>query len=151
VRTIGRIVTTARRTLKGLGGIIIALRRSVDPAGRGKLTKMFACDRGSGSILALAVIGVTMVLTAVVVPTFAVLAVGQSVRSAADSAALAAADTASGAVAGVPCEMAAAAATLNGASVADCVVDGLIATVAVTRSVGGFTMVTRARAGPPDG
>jgi secretion/DNA translocation related TadE-like protein len=151
VRTIGRIVTIVRRTLKGPGGIIIALRRSVDPAGRRKLTKMFASDRGSGSILALAVIGVTMMLTAVLVPAFAVLAVGQSVRNAADSAALAAADTASGAVAGMPCEMAAAAATLNGTSVADCVVNGVIATVTVTRSLGGFTMVTRARAGPPDG
>jgi secretion/DNA translocation related TadE-like protein len=140
-----------RRTLNGPGGIIVALRRTVDPEGRGKLTRTLASDRGSGSILAVAVIGVTMMLTAVAVPAFALLAVGQSVCNAADAAALAAADTASGAVAGVPCEMAAAAATLNRASVADCVVDGLIATVTVARDVGGFTMVTRARAGPPDG
>jgi secretion/DNA translocation related TadE-like protein len=140
-----------RRTLNRPGGNITTLRQSVDPAGRNGLTRMFASDRGSGSILGLAVIGVTMMLTAVAVPAFALLAVGQSVRNAADAAALAAADTASGAVAGVPCEVAAAAATLNGASVADCVVDGLIATVTVTRDVGGFTMVTRARAGPPHG
>jgi secretion/DNA translocation related TadE-like protein len=113
--------------------------------------RLLVPDRGSGSILALAVIGAMMTLTAVAVPAFALLAVGQSVRNAADAAALAAADTASGAVAGVPCEVAAAAATLNGASVAECVVDGLIASVSVTRSVAGFVIASRSRAGPPDG
>ncbi|MGO4691466.1 Rv3654c family TadE-like protein [Glaciibacter sp. 2TAF33] len=119
-------------------------------AGRGTV-RLLDADRGSGSILGLAVIGVTMMLTALVVPACALLAVGQSVHNAADAAALAAADTASGAIGGVPCEMAAAAAALNGASVGECVVDGLIASVTVGRTVAGFDIVARARAGPPDG
>ena len=92
-----------------------------------------------------------MMVTSLVVPLFAALAVGQSVQNAADAAALAAADTASGAVAGVPCETAADAATLNGASVISCEVDGLVASVTVGRSFIGFDIGSSARAGPPGG
>lgn len=106
-------------------------------------------ERGSGSVLAVALIGATMTVTVLSVPLLAVLAVGQSVQNAADAAALAAADTASGAVPGVPCTAAAEAARLNGASVASCAVDGLIASVTVARSVLGFDLTSSARAGPP--
>ena len=92
-----------------------------------------------------------MMVTSLVVPLFAALAVGQSVQNAADAAALAAADTASGAVAGIPCETAADAATLNGASVISCEVDGLVASVTVGRSFIGFDIGSSARAGPPGG
>jgi secretion/DNA translocation related TadE-like protein len=118
---------------------------------RRRTLRRLAADRGSDSILGLAIVGATMMLTALVVQAFALLPVGQSAHNAADAAALAAADTASGAVGGVPCEAAAAAAALNGASVVACVVDGLIASVTVSRSVAGFHMVARARAGPPGG
>lgn len=106
-------------------------------------------DRGSGSVLAVALIGATMTVTVLVVPLLAVLALGQSVQNAADAAALAAADTASGAVSGVPCTAADAAAGLNGASVVSCAVDGLIASVTVARSALGFDFSSSARAGPP--
>lgn len=98
-----------------------------------------------------ALIAATMLATALIVPLFAAFAVGQSVQNAADAAALAAADTASGRVAGVPCEAAGEAATLGGASVTLCAVDGLIASVSVARSFLGFDVESRARAGPPDG
>jgi len=106
-------------------------------------------EEGSGSILAVAIIGACLLATAMLVPLLALLAVGQSVQGAADASALAAADTASGAVPGFPCEAAASAATLNGASVARCTVEGLIATVAVEREVAGFRLSAQARAGPP--
>ena len=106
-------------------------------------------ERGSGSVLAVALIGATMTVTVLSVPLLAVLAVGQSVQNAADAAALAAADTASGAVSGVPCTAAAEAARLNGASVVSCAVDGLIASVTVARSALGFDLTSSARAGPP--
>ena len=106
-------------------------------------------ERGSGSLLALAIVGVVLIVTTAVVPLFAVLAAGQSVQNAADAAALAAADTASGAVAGIPCESAMEAASLNGASLGACAVDGLIASVTVNRSVGVFDLSSTARAGPP--
>ncbi|MDJ0347997.1 Rv3654c family TadE-like protein [Cryobacterium sp. PH29-G1] len=110
-----------------------------------------AAERGAGSVLALALIGATVLLTTVVVSVLALLAAGRSVATAADAAALAAADTASGAIAGYPCEAADAAATLNGAAVTHCAVVGLIASVSVLRRVHGLDISASARAGPPTG
>jgi secretion/DNA translocation related TadE-like protein len=106
-------------------------------------------ERGSGSVLAVGVLGAVVLLTMIVLPLCAVLVVGQSVRGAADAAALAAADTLSGLVAGVPCQAAAEIAALNGASVVSCTAAGPIASVTVTRQVLGWTLNARARAGPP--
>ncbi|TFD43731.1 helicase [Cryobacterium sp. TMT1-2-1] len=100
-------------------------------------------------MLAVALIGATLTVTLLGVPLLALLAVGQSVQNAADAAALAAADTASGAVAGFPCTAAAEAAALNGASVVTCTLDGLISSVTVARTVAGFALTSSARAGPP--
>ena len=100
-------------------------------------------------MLAVGIIGAALVVTAVLLPLFVLLAAGQSVRNAADAAALAAADTASGLVAGVPCQAAGTAAELGGAAVTSCAVDGLIASVTVARTVLGFELGSRARAGPP--
>jgi len=107
------------------------------------------CERGSGGVLALALIGATLTVTFLGVPLLALLAVGQSVQNAADAAALAAADTASGAIPGYPCAAAAEAARLNGAVVEACALDGLIASVTVTRTVAVFALRSSARAGPP--
>ena len=98
----------------------------------------------------LGVLGSVLLMTTVMLPVFVALVVGQSVQGAADAAALAAADTASGAVAGVPCAAAAEAARLNGASVTACTVDGLIASVSAARGYLGFELGAQARAGPPD-
>ncbi|WP_327015940.1 Rv3654c family TadE-like protein [Cryobacterium sp. MP_3.1] len=107
-----------------------------------------ARERGSGSVLAVALLGTLVTMTAVLVPLLALLPVSQSVQGAADAAALAAADVASGLMPGVPCATAARAAELNGARLVTCSVDGLIATVAVSRTVGAFPIGSRARAGP---
>ncbi|MGA7149114.1 MAG: helicase, partial [Microbacterium sp.] len=64
-------------------------------------------------------------------------------------AALAAADTASGLVSGVPCERAAEVAATAGAFVEACDVAGLIATVSVSARFGVFPATAHARAGPP--
>jgi secretion/DNA translocation related TadE-like protein len=106
-------------------------------------------ERGAGSILALAVLAATVLLTTFVVLVLGLLTVGRSVASAADAAALAAADTASGAIAGYPCEAAQAVASLNGTAVTRCTVTGLIASVSVGRRVQGIDIVASARAGPP--
>lgn len=73
----------------------------------------------------------------------------QRLTGAADAAALAAADAASGAVAGVPCERAEQLARLAGAQLASCEIEGLVATVAVSASFGLLPAVALARAGPP--
>jgi secretion/DNA translocation related TadE-like protein len=82
------------------------------------------------------------------VPVLALLPAKQAVQGAADAAALAAADTASGLMPGVPCDVAARAAELNGAHLVACTVDNLIATVTVSSTVGAFPIGSRARAGP---
>lgn len=126
-----------------------ARRRALRLRGSQSRNGASAKNSGSGSILAVAIVGACVLLSAALIPVLALLALGQAVQAAADAAALAAADTASGAVAGYPCEAAGTAAALNGASVGRCSVDGLIATVAVERRVAGFVLNARARAGPP--
>ncbi|WP_308467978.1 Rv3654c family TadE-like protein [Rathayibacter soli] len=107
------------------------------------------CERGSGTILAISVIAAVIALIGMLVPVGVALAIKQQVSGAADAAALAAADTASGLVAGFPCENATRAAALNGTQLARCELDGLIATVAARTGYLGFEIAVEARAGPP--
>lgn len=100
-------------------------------------------------MLAVGLAGAIVCLAAVAVPLYAVLAVRSATAGAADAAALAAADARVGAVTGFPCERAAQVAEANGATMTDCSVDGLVATVTVSRAIGVFTVVQSASAGPP--
>ncbi|WP_343886438.1 Rv3654c family TadE-like protein, partial [Subtercola frigoramans] len=105
-------------------------------------------DRGSGSVITLAVIAVLMAVVVLVLAVSTALSEKGQLRADAESAALAAADTASGAVAGFPCENAATASGLGGSEVTACTVEGLIAKVTVTRTIWGVTVTVHARAGP---
>jgi DNA topoisomerase I len=73
----------------------------------------------------------------------------QRLAGIADAAALAAADTVSGAVPGEPCESASRVAAAGSASLDACELDGLVATVTVGSAYGGIPLDARARAGPP--
>jgi len=106
-------------------------------------------DAGSGSVLAVAVIASVVALTLMLVPLAQALVLKQRVVAAADAAALAAADTASGALAGFPCDAAERAARLNGAGLGRCRIDGLIATVSARSTSWGLNITVLARAGPP--
>lgn len=75
----------------------------------------------------------------------------QRLAGTADAAALAAADTVSGAIPGVPCEAAARVAAAGGAHLDACDLDGLVATVTVGSAYGGIPLDARSRAGPPRG
>ncbi|AWB85712.1 Rv3654c family TadE-like protein [Mycetocola zhujimingii] len=108
-------------------------------------------EEGSGSILIVAVVASLLLLTGLALPLNQALTVRQQVANAADAAALAAADTASGVVAGIPCENAAEAARLNGSVLGDCTIDGVEARVIATRSVLGLTVSVASRAGQPPG
>jgi secretion/DNA translocation related TadE-like protein len=90
------------------------------------------------------------VTSAAAVGACGLLAAKQRVSAAADAAALAAADTASGLVSGVPCERAARAARLNGARLGSCRVDGLVVLVRAEDEVAGLPIAVWARAGPPE-
>lgn len=106
-------------------------------------------ERGAGSVLAVAVLGAMMLAGGATVLGLGALAAQQGVQSAADAAALAAADTLSGRAAGYPCDNAARAAALDQASVTRCDTDGLVAVVAVSRGWSRLELSARARAGPP--
>ncbi len=67
----------------------------------------------------------------------------------ADAAALAAADAASGAIPGGPCERATELAEPAGAALTVCQVDGMVATVQIDAAFGIMGSAARARAGPP--
>ncbi|WP_150958630.1 Rv3654c family TadE-like protein [Microbacterium testaceum] len=98
----------------------------------------------------------TLGVTSVLVGAVAALAViggavitAERVAAVADAAALAAADAASGAVTGVPCEEAERVAAAGAARLRECDVDGLIATITVAGAYGGISFDARSRAGPP--
>lgn len=77
----------------------------------------------------------------------------QRVAGAADAAALATADVASGAVSTgeEPCAAGARVAAAFGVTLTDCTLEGLVATVQVQAVYAGLAAVSRARAGPPEG
>jgi secretion/DNA translocation related TadE-like protein len=113
------------------------------------LTIATAGDRGSGSVLGIAVLAAVVGITLVVLPLYGAFAARQAVSGAADAAALAAADTRAGVVSGYPCELAQAIAELNATRLVNCELDGLVATVAVSRMILGIDVVVFATAGPP--
>ncbi|QEV99325.1 helicase [Microbacterium caowuchunii] len=75
----------------------------------------------------------------------------QRLSAAVDAAALAAADAASGAISGVPCDRAGRIAAEGAFDVVSCEVEGITATVRISGSFGPFPAMAVARAGPPPG
>lgn len=106
-------------------------------------------DAGAGAVLVLAIVGAAVMVAIAVLGLGSALVVRQRVIAAADGASLAAADTASGAVAGQPCQAAAQVARANRATLTACRLDGLIATVAVSGTFGSLSFDARSSAGPP--
>ncbi|MBH0009836.1 hypothetical protein I6E58_10900 [Salinibacterium sp. SWN1162] len=94
-------------------------------------------------------VATVIVITALVVPLYWALSVRHALAAATDAAALAAADTASGLVAGYPCDNAELLAGVNDAHIKECVVDGRIVTVTASRRILGILVTTSATAGPP--
>ncbi len=105
-------------------------------------------DRGSGSILAVAVIAAVLAVASLLVPVSLALSAKRQAANAADAAALAAADTAVGILPGAPCDAAASLATANGATIGGCSVEELVVTVRVSVPVFGLTATASATAGP---
>jgi secretion/DNA translocation related TadE-like protein len=103
----------------------------------------------AGSMAAVGVVASAAILTVALAAAGTASVVGQRLASAADGGALAAADAASGAVPGIPCDLADEVAGSFGARVDACDLDGLIATVTVAITFGPVTARASARAGPP--
>ena len=95
-------------------------------------------EEGAASVLALGLVGGVLAVTAAIIPVAGAFVASQRAANAADASALAAADVVSGAIAGVPCELAARVAARNGAAPTTTVTDAA-----------GFSIDATARAGPP--
>ncbi|WP_157981673.1 Rv3654c family TadE-like protein [Protaetiibacter intestinalis] len=106
-------------------------------------------DRGSGGVLALALVGATLVVALTVLGLGAALAARQRAVAAADAAALAAADALLGVAPGEPCALAEEVATAHRVALSVCTIDGAEALVAVRTEALGVTMELVSRAGPP--
>lgn len=103
----------------------------------------------AGVAMAVGVVVVTATVAAGCALAGAVAIQSARVSATADTAALASADAALGFVGGVPCDRAEQVVARSGLALAACEVDGVVATVVVESSAGGFAVRARARAGPP--
>ncbi len=106
-------------------------------------------ERGSGGVVALALLAVLAVVALASAAMGAALATRQRVVAAADAGALAAADTAIGLHPGVPCEVAERVVEAHAAELLACDVDGVVATVTAGVRIAGVDVAVSARAGPP--
>ena len=102
----------------------------------------------SGTVLGLTIACAAVVTTGSVLPVCGLLVESAALAGAADAAALAGADAASGRMSGLPCEVAGSLAAANGVELAGCSVDGMVVTVVVERWVGAVPVRTVATAGP---
>lgn len=107
-------------------------------------------DRGSGSLLAIALGAAIALVAAAVVPLYIGMAIRQRVIGAADAAALAAADVASGRIPGFPCDVASRVAAANRVSLFRCELDGSVVLVGTGTEILGVSLSAESRAGPAD-
>lgn len=113
------------------------------------ISRRLADERGAGAVLAVAISGACLALAIGLAQVLGVLVDRQRASAAADAAALAAADTLSGRVAGEPCAQAERLAELHDATLTACVLEGAEAEVSVAVASGWLVITERARAGPP--
>lgn len=103
----------------------------------------------AGAILSVGVVVCAATLTVGFATAGAAEVFSQRMAGAADAAALAAADAASGLVGGDPCDRAAEIAAAAGAELAGCELDRLVATVTLSAVFARLPASASARAGPP--
>ncbi|MBF4462861.1 MULTISPECIES: Rv3654c family TadE-like protein [unclassified Rathayibacter] len=106
-------------------------------------------EEGSAAVVAIGVVVGTILVTTAVLGGCAGVVGHQRAVAAADAAALAAADVASGLVPGEPCSAAAKVARADDADVSSCVIEEREVTVSVEVGVGPLVLAARSRAGPP--
>lgn len=108
-----------------------------------------AADDGAGTALVVGLVAAVAIVASTMLPLTLGFAKTRALVATADSAALAAADTASGALPGYPCEAAESAVLLGGATLVECRIDGVVASVTVADDILGVRAEASSRAGPP--
>jgi secretion/DNA translocation related TadE-like protein len=114
-----------------------------------RATRRSDSETGSGSVLALGIVGGVAAALTLIIPLYTGLGIRESVSDAADASALAGADVAAGIAPGFPCAVAAETATANRAQLVRCSVDGLVVTVITNDDFLGLSLRSTATAGPP--
>lgn len=130
-----------RRTARWLGARPALARQPV--------ATRLSDTRGAGSVTVVGIAAAIALAAMLVIAVGGALVLRQRVAGAADAAALAAADTASGRLPGVPCVAAAEVAAANGAELDGCLVEGLVVTVQAGAVFGALPVTATATAGPP--
>lgn len=134
--------------LIGAGGDDTVRRSNGKPA---SWRFLVAQCRGSGTVLAVGIIAAILILAGALLVALIAHAVHTRASVAADAAALAAANTASGRIRGDPCANAAAVAVAHEAQLTKCDSSFAETTVEVMTSAGVLQFTAHARAGlPPD-
>ncbi|WP_296198435.1 Rv3654c family TadE-like protein [uncultured Microbacterium sp.] len=102
-----------------------------------------------GALGIVGIMGAAVTLTIGVAAAGGAAVVSQRIAGAADNAAIAAADTASGRLGGEPCDNASRVAEAHGSTLTACDGVGGTVTVTVEAQFAGIPVSARARAGPP--
>jgi secretion/DNA translocation related TadE-like protein len=110
---------------------------------------LLCSEAGTISVIAVALLALGVSTTGAVAGAAALLVERHRLGAAADAAALAAADAASGLLPGEPCGVARRLAESNSASLMRCVVEGFTVTVGVASTVSGVPIEAAATAGQP--
>jgi secretion/DNA translocation related TadE-like protein len=105
-------------------------------------------DRGAGTVLVIAVIGLSVAVFGVGQIAAQNLSLQTRIQSIADAAALTADDALRGLITGYPCEVAKEIAIQNMANLVECRIVGLDAFIGVDAKGVGIVLNARARAGP---
>lgn len=112
------------------------------------LTTIRRTETGSAPATMLTLVCVTVILGTGIVGAAHGLLTLHRMQNLTDKAALAAADAASGRVAGYPCQLAEDTITSSGIALSGCSVEGLVSWVTLSATIYGFQVETRAKAGP---
>jgi hypothetical protein len=109
-----------------------------------------SCQRGSGTLMALAILAVISLLGSSAIAVTIGLNEARSVQAVANQAALAVSDVSRGVVSGHPCRIASSLVSGAGYRLQACDVADGKAWIVVTGQWGGMGIEKRAHAGPPD-
>lgn len=110
---------------------------------------LWRADSGAGTVTTLALVAAVVTVTASVVLVASALITVSRAQSVVDDSALAAADSASGRIAGYPCTRAERLAGAAQILLSSCEIRGATARVTSMVTVLGFSLELRAQAGPP--
>ncbi len=105
-------------------------------------------ETGSGPAATVMVMGAALLSASTVLLGISALFIYESAQSATEQAALEAADAATGRIAGFPCDLAQRRAEASSLEFGSCELDGLVSRVTFQVTVLGFSITTRAKAGP---